>query len=427
VERHLGNIETAWVLAGRFAPLTVAGVLRLGGAPPLERVRASLDALQQHHRLLQARITRRRGRYSFEVTADVPPIPLDVVERRDADHWREVATAVLNQRLDLETGPLLRCVYLHDDAGTDGDIVFAYDHSVLDATSAAHVYEQFLTWCQGPPPAAPSVAPPLPPPIDDLLPARLRGRARIAPKTAFLRRQVADELAFRRATRGRSDAVRPEARCHLVTRSLDSTATDELVRRARRHRLTTNSVIGAAMLVAAHRHLRGDAGRLPMRAITFADLRSDLEPPPAPDVLGCYISMMRFTVPVGPDDDLWTAAAAYQAQVRAAWEHDEHLLSATVAKQLVRMSTTIKRMRIGSTAHSYAGGLGLAERYGEIELIDVHGFISNNRVGPLVTAFVKINRGALSWDFVFLDTDFDEATAERIADTVCDGLVEAAA
>lgn len=181
------------------------------------------------------------------------------------------------------------------------------------------------------------------------------------------------------------------------------------------------------MLVAAHRHLRGDAGRLPMRAITFADLRSDLEPPPAPDVLGCYISMMRFTVPVGPDDDLWTAAAAYQAQVRAAWEHDEHLLSATVAKQLVRMSTTIKRMRIGSTAHSYAGGLGLAERYGEIELIDVHGFISNNRVGPLVTAFVKINRGALSWDFVFLDTDFDEATAERIADTVCDGLVEAAA
>ena len=52
----------------------------------------------------------------------------------------------------------------------------------------------------------------------------------------------------------------------------------------------------------------------------------------------------------------------------------------------------------------------------------MHGFISNNRLGPVSTAFAKIFRARLSWNFVFLDSDMDVTTAESIADDVLDLL-----
>jgi hypothetical protein len=60
--------------------------------------------------------------------------------------------------------------------------------------------------------------------------------------------------------------------------------------------------------------------------------------------------------------------------------------------------------------------------YGEIEVTAVHGFISNNRLGPIATAFATIFRDRLTWDFVFLDTDMDLSMAERIADSTIDNL-----
>ena len=89
------------------------------------------------------------------------------------------------------------------------------------------------------------------------------------------------------------------------------------------------------------------------------------------------------------------------------------------------MMIKTKRMRMSTTAVSYGGPLAPSDRYGDIEVTDVHGFISNNRLGPVTSAFAKIFRGGLSFDFVFLDTDMDEPTAVRIADSTRDVLIEA--
>ena len=236
-----------------------------------------------------------------------------------------------------------------------------------------------------------------------------------------MRRQGADEFEYRRTINGREAPIQPDARCRIVTRSLDVESTNDLVSRARRRRLTTNSVVGAALLRATHQHLYRYQD-LPMRAISFADLRPSLRPTPSSDVLGCYISMLRHTILVGPDDDLWTVAQSLQEELQGSIARSEHLLSAGLAKQLITMITKTKRMRMSTTAISYAGPLLLAESYGEIEVTGVHGFVANNRLGPVASAFVKLFRGRLEWDFVFVDTDMDAKTADHIADSALDEL-----
>ena len=240
----------------------------------------------------------------------------------------------------------------------------------------------------------------------------------------FMRRQGADELSYRRRIHGRAAPIQPDAHCRILTRSLDVDSTNDLVSRARRRRLTMNSVSAAALLCATHRHLHHDQD-LPMRAITFADLRPTLRPVPSADVLGCYISMLRHTVRIQPGDDLWTVAQAVQDEVQGSITRAEHLLSAGLAKQLMTMIIKTKRMRMSTTAISYAGPLLLAESYGDIEVTAVNGFVANNRLGPVSSAFVKIFRGRLEWDFVVLDTDMDASTADRIADSTIDELVRA--
>jgi hypothetical protein len=423
--RPLGNMEAALQVTRSFAPMSVAGVVRMVGAPEVQIVRDALDIIQRQHPLLQARINNPTHRPWFEVTPEVPPISLEVLPMRSADHWLDVATDVINRNLDVGIGPLLACTYLHDPHNGLGDLVFAYDHSIMDAVSAGQIYEQLLGLCGGTLDQEKLKPRPLTPSLDELLP-RLRGVARFRRLGQFMGRQAADEMAYRLGIRGRGATIQPEAGCRTLTRTIDAKATSNLVKRARTHRLTMNSVLAAALVNATHQQLY-PGETLPIRAIMFADLRRELSPPPSNDDLGCYLSMLRFTLQIGPDDDLWTVARAFQERLHKSRDRDEHLLVAGLAKQAMKIIVTTKRMRMATTAVSYAGPMPLSERYGDIQVTEVHGFISNNRLGPVATAFATIFRERLTWDFVFLDSDMEPSAAERIADRVVEDLTLAGA
>lgn len=73
---------------------------------------------------------------------------------------------------------------------------------------------------------------------------------------------------------------------------------------------------------------------------------------------------------------------------------------------------------MGTTAVSYPGPLNLQPNYGSIQLTNLHGFISNHRLGPEFVAFAKILFGELSWDFLYLEADMDRALADTLADEV---------
>ncbi len=405
--------------------MSVAGVLCLRGMIDADRVRFALDALQARHEILRARIVSDRGRLWFDVSSDVPPIPLDVLQRRDESHWQDVAGQVINRNIDVETGPLVTCTYLTDTQREESDLVFGYDHSMMDAVSALRLYHQFMQLVTEDVDPTVSITYPLPPSIDQLLPEKLTGRSRRVALAKFIGSQAVDEIGYRRSAGGRRPRIQPHARCVTAIRALSAEETDSLVHQARHLGLTMNSVAAAALVAATYRNLyRGE--KLPMRAVTFADLRPTLMPTPDADALGCYVSMFRHTLQVGPTDDLWSVARAFQEELRDSLSRDVPLLGTVMANRMMKLVTSTKRMRLGTTAVSYAGPLALSSQYGDIEILGVHGFISNNRLGPLATAFAKIYRGCLSWDMVFLDTDMSEEIAERIADTTVDVLAVAA-
>ena len=401
----------------------VAGVFRLQDPPPAEGLRRALDTVQARHPMLRAHLTGSHRSPSLALIADPPPIPLTTRERTSEGEWLDVVGDILNGAVDSRRGPLMACTYLQDPAEVAGDLVLAFDHVGIDARSASTLAAEMIGHWADPSQPSESPATELPPPVDDVMPDRLRGVGRLRKVARFMRDQAADEMAYQARWKGEPMPVRSRARCLPLTRTLDVAATRALVRASRTRRLTMGSVVAAALLRAAATELGVDRPR-PLRAISFADLRPHLEPPQPLDVVGCYMTMIRTTLDTAPDDDLWALAQRHQDLTRAATSRDEHLMSAAMSKTLMQGILAAKRMRMSTSAVSYAGPLPVTEQIGGTTVTAVHGFIANNRLGPFATAFAAIVGGRLTWDFVMLDSDLDEPGAHRVADATVDLLTQ---
>lgn len=427
MERPLGNMEHALVLTDRFSPIPIVIVLRLHHAPPPTHVQKALDTLQCHHPLLRSTIVQHDKQLRFVVHAQPPRIELQI---KPSQAWQSVVNAELNRRLAESTGPLLRATYLvppADETNTPADLILTAHHAIMDAMSGIHFCRQLLALCtEGD--IAPTVLPnattgqTLVPATEAHFPASFTGLGRLGHTASFLGRQLADEFRYRRATPTPLAPIEPGGQCRVLTASLPAGTTADLVHRAREKRLSLNNVLLAAILLAVYRQLH--AGQhLKMRLINFADLRPYLSPSPPADTLGCYIAMLRQTLPLAPGTDLWPLAAAVQERFYRANRRGDKYMYAVTAKQMMQMTIRFQPDRMAHAALSYAGPLEIEPAFGDTRLADIHAFIANNYLGPEYSAFARILFGELAWDIVYLDSDLDEAMAQTIADEMI-GLLE---
>ncbi len=439
MRRQLGKFETAATLTSGRAPFNVVVVVRLGGGLAPERLRRALDHLQRLHPLLGVRIVERDGRFRYEPER-TPAVPLRALPRAGDETWREVAEEELNRPLEAERGPLLRCACLSGPKGAGADqpseIVLTFHHAVLDGASASSLVRQLLE-LSAPTPAGGEGATPGPypalPAVETLFPPSyrgLRGRLRLA---SFLARQVADEIAFRRHSRGArkarsAAATAPEpgkTRCRILPVGLSAEETSALVRATRRERVTLNAALAAAFLLAACRNLR--AGEpCALRYMTFADLRPYLRPPVAEDGLGSYLAMVRYTAEVIADDDFWELARDVSGQVAAGFRRGDKLCSALLAESAIRHLLASGTERMATTAVSYSGPVALPEPAGVPPVRGLHAFVSNFDLGPEYTALARIFAGELRLDILYLESDMDLAFATTMADDILETLRTAA-
>lgn len=70
---------------------------------------------------------------------------------------------------------------------------------------------------------------------------------------------------------------------------------------------------------------------------------------------------------------------------------------------------------MGATTLSYFGPVHLPTSYGSFEVTGLHAFVANFTVGPEYSALVRLFRGELWWDIMYLDSDMDAAGAQEIA------------
>lgn len=410
--RKLAGLEYAMRLSDDVTPFNIVAVVRIEGDLPLASLRDALDEVQRRHRLLRSRIVPAGKDYffHFDVTA---PIPLDVRQRVDANSWIAAAQDELHRAFDLPAGPLLRCLYLSDASG--GDLVVTIHHTIIDGTSAVHLFGELLSLCAGQTPsAAGETLEEGALPARALFPRSHSGLNMVRAVAAYMGRQMAEEVAFRWRSRGvRKQTIAATGRCRILPVRVSPALTATLIRASHRRRITLNAILGAAMMEAMRRRFY-PSPRVPLWHITFADLRPRLRVSVPDSVLGCFLTMFRFTVMVEGDGDFWSLAERIQqSTVRAARAGDRHLNHA-LSPGMFRMLFGLKAFRMAATTLSYYGAVQFPD-YGRFNVTGLHAFVANFTVGPEYSALVRLFRGELWWDIMYLDSDMDAASAHEIA------------
>ncbi len=422
INRKLGNIEHAWALNDCFAPLSVVLVLKLVNGPTPKVLQQAFNILQQHQPLLNVHLVREKSRFYFIKPRQAPPIHVNRIVRENEDQWQKVAEDALNTRIDTATAPLARCTYLHTAGSVQkSEIVFSCHHSIIDSASGILFFHHFLSLCsdlqQGEGKTAYPPLTPLPP-VEDMYPEAYKGfrlRWRMA---SFMIRQFGREVRYRLKLRNRQQIhIETPTRCRILTMPISKATTTALVKYTRRKRVTINSALNAAMLLALAKHVY--AGQtLPMRGMVFADLRPHLEPSLPGETLGCCVSMLQYTLDVNADVGFWKLANRVQNDITHATKQGEKFITCLMSKHLIRFLIKNKTMRMGTTALSYIGVIDLDQFYGTIQVLGMHGYISNNVLGLELAGFAKIFSGRLSWDVLYLDSDMDQASAQAIVDEI---------
>jgi hypothetical protein len=239
-------------------------------------------------------------------------------------------------------------------------------------------------------------------------------------------RQATDEMRFQWNSRGvRRPPITAAGRCRILPVRFPAETTAALLGASRIHRITLNAILSAGLLAAMQRQFYRSP-RVPLRHIVFSDMRPHLRRQVPASELGCHISMFRFTVLVEMDGDLWSLARDIQESTLRAAHSGERFLSYSMSPAMMKAIVGMKAFRMSATALSYTGPLDLPQNWGSFAVTGLHAFTANFTLGPEYSALVRLFRGELWWDMLYLDSDMDAATARQIAEDVQTILEKAA-
>ncbi|HEK3508270.1 TPA: hypothetical protein SMW22_004312, partial [Pseudomonas aeruginosa] len=355
------------------------------------------------------------------------PIPLREVRGGGEEQWlREINERELPERIDPDSGPLIRTVAIATDAGAH-DLLVVVPHIIADGTTVLTLAEQWLTLAANPA-AQPWTASALPP-AEDLRPRRFtgdEGAARLAEQTAQ------DEALVGRHRPGRIEPSNPvplEARrTRLLHRELDGAQLEQLQRRAREHGTTVHGALTAALAIAAgHDHQRRPSH---IAIGSPIDFRDELEPPVRPDEVGTYVA----TVPVVLDiaRPFWEVARALTDDLGERRRQGHHFnLVTLVASAAPRCMADARPFMAFMEAEgpinlcsSNIGRYPFPERIGALRLSDAQ-FLTGISVNGYFVAAINSSHGRLFWNFTYIDEAVPGERAERLAEDCLGTLLSA--
>ncbi len=427
INRKLGNLEYAWTLANEASNVIVVTILRLRNAPRPQVVQQAFNILQERQPLLNVFLVKHKGHYRFQEATEPASIAVQTINRIYDKQWQEVAEAEPGIRIDTSIAPMMRCTYLYNPKPNgDSELIFSCLHTIIDHTSGFNFTRQLLSLCGGLKKedlfANNSKLSPLPSP-ENLFPPAYKGLRRTPSILSFMRHQIATEMRYQYQLRGkRRPPIHATSRNRFLTTYLPQDITTVLIRSSRQKKVPLNAVLHAAMLLAVAKHLyHGQTQSL--QGLTFPNLRPYLTPPLSNENLGAYISLIRYiTSPINAQSDFWELTheineAMYQAAKRG------HKFSAVImSKGFIKSMFRAKAFRMSTIALNYNGAINLEPHYGDMELLGLHGFVSNHFLGSEYAGRAQILFGQLQWDLIYLEADMDHTTAQNIATEMCNIL-----
>jgi NRPS condensation-like uncharacterized protein len=416
--RPLNNIEQAFTISNEAIPLVVVCTLHLASGPSVEALKMALQKLQSRHPLLQAGVFNVKGQLYFQKLQPVPPVELTVVTRKDANTWKTTSEHALNARFD-KAGPLLKCWYLPDDENSNCELIICLHHSIIDGISARLILHEILSLSGG-------VALPAPLGVYEgsKFPDIYRKWGLIKRLFPIMGRQMMEEWRYKK--QGMVSSIPESSENGTLHFKLTPELSRKLILKIGREGQSLNSVLLATITKVILRHKYPERQKGLTRVISFVDLRQSVIPPMSDQALGCYVSMLRFSIPTHSEQSVFQMAGNIRNSIFKAARRGEVFVMAQISKYLIRMIFKLKNVRLGVSALSFIGKLDLEKQYGSIQLKNVTAFITNNRFGADFSAFGKILFGSIGLDFTYLKEEFSGEQAEKIVSEIKEVLIKIA-
>jgi hypothetical protein len=356
----------------------LAGVsLKIKGRLTPELVRRAADWLQRTHPVLRGHIVADGfdftsvmpfvyPRYRFE-TRGTLPIPVESIIDARPNAGELEFQSQFRRPIPAGPSPRIRIALVRpsEDADT-ADLVVLIDHTVTDANSGMLVMRQMMEFFADPDgaPRPHGESMPLPPALDVVFPKKGSGKRPYQP-TIRLPFAKLPKSEIGNAIERRIFTVAETAAIHAKIRA---------------HRTTMHGVVAAAILKAMNQHF----GLTEMTCLSSLDLRSQAKPPVGPNVFGCYVDLLRtkhdITQPIWKLSQdvafkLITALARDQASAsmlkRPTWE--------VIKAELWPMIKS--GFRGDGLILTTAGETGLQHKFGDFELVDMIGSVSQEKMG----------------------------------------------
>ena len=375
--RKLTSPESAFTYSNDNWPLVAVIVIHLDGDLEEKLLTHTLAQLQNRHQLLRAKISQLKKHYFFEELEQPKAIPLNIIPRANENSCETATQKALNSHFSKD-GPLMKVIYLRDTEAS-GEILLVIHHSIIDGIGARLILTDFLRLLGGQH-------------LREIkgventhsYPSAYQGISGLAKKTAFMTEQMLAEISF--GLKGEKLSIPKSPKNGIMSFRLSEDVSQRVLQKTGKMGLSMNSLIMAAMLHALFELDKKSAPKW-LRAIIFADMRSKMVPPVPAHALGCYLSMARFVVKMNAGQPLAETATELWKATYQAGKKGDMLMYSMLSHEVVKMTIRMNKFRMAHTALSYIGKLELQHQYSNITVKDVKAFITNNHLGPVLTAF----------------------------------------
>lgn len=412
--RALGSFEKAALVSNDYAPFNITSVIQMRNAPSPIAVRHALDIVQQSHPLLRSRIVETDKGPWFEEIPESPKIPLSVIQDPSDTLWKSLAEQEMGYSFTKNNPPLVKAVYRY--GVSKGDIIITAHHSLIDGSSGAYLLDQILKLCADPqllPPPAPIIN------IDnDNLPVDYHGVRKAIHLARFSFSQMRSEVTYHvKNFNKRKPKVHHGGKGKIISMTVPQELTDRIVSHGRRERVTLNSVLNAAQLLAVNRILYSGKP-VAMQTFSFADLRPYLQPEIPPQSLGGWVTLFRILLEVDGKRPFWSLANTLHRKIVKSLQRGDKFNAFLTSEALLKMMTNLNTIRFGSSAINYSGVIPIQSQYDEIQVSAIHGFVSGYDLAPELSSQARIFNDQIIWDFMYLTTDMNKSVATQIIEEI---------
>ncbi len=378
---------------------------KIRGAITLEGLIHALGKLQQKHPLLGVVIREdENGRPYFVSDTKIPPIPVQMIERRDDDHWQQVSATEWEYTFNVRKGPLARVIWLRSDDVSE--LLLVLPHCICDGTSILTLMRELLQVLDKPE----TVLIPYPSfeSIHDFIPASLSSW-KLQLKLWLLSKMAVAVLALK--TRGQLPA---RGKHYMVRWKLDRVSTTALINACKIENTSPHAVFSIAFM-EAHRHVMGDASH--GKVICPVDIRRFI-PEIKQDHLFAFAPIAELSISK-IDGDFWVNArqlktdlinAIERMDVRKLLLTSEHFH--TVATRMVNFLK--KNDGTHDVTLSNMGKLDIPERYDTFELETLYSPSAAFPWRNANTLVISTFRGQTDFSFISCEIFLEEAKARTI-------------